>query len=315
MRFVFRADASLTIGSGHVMRSSAIAEEGIARGFPAVFVGTAADFHWVSERIQALGFTEIVEVASEFMSDPNNDILILDSYEIAVDDNFIQPSGWKAVVNIFDELTPQYKSNLRIHLGLTNSWPAVTETKTIGGLEFFPLRKSIRKSELTFDLDPPKIIVVGGGSDPTGFVSAVSRSLAKCKVQFQACLFTAWGESLALDNRFSVIPVGQSLDEIANTSDLVFTTASTTSLEFIARGCTVAIGCAVDNQEQYYKELGEQNFAAPIGEFLNNEWHLDEELIKELVTSKSLRAKFRSNSADLIDLNGAKRIIDEILKL
>jgi spore coat polysaccharide biosynthesis predicted glycosyltransferase SpsG len=315
MRFVFRADASLTIGSGHVMRSSAIAEECIARGFPAVFVGTTADLHWVSKRIQNLGFTEVVEVSTDFVPDPNNDILILDSYEIAVDDNFIQPSGWKAVVSIFDELTPQYKSKLRIHPGLTNSWPAFTDTKTLGGLEFIPLRKSIKKSELTFDLDAPKIIVVGGGSDPTGFVSAVSRSLANCELQFQACLFTDWDKSFTLDKRFSIIPIGQGLDEVASSSDLVFTTASTTSLEFIARGCAVAIGCAVDNQELYYKELGRRDFAAPIGEFLNGVWHLNEGLIQELVNSESLRAKFRNNSAKLIDLNGAKRIVDEILKL
>jgi spore coat polysaccharide biosynthesis predicted glycosyltransferase SpsG len=315
MRFVFRADASLTIGSGHVMRSSAIAEEGIARGFPAVFVGTTADLHWLSERIQGLGFTEVVEVSTEFISDPDNDILILDSYEIAVDDNFIQPSGWKAVVSIFDELTPQYKSKLRIHPGLTNSWPLFNETKTLGGPEFVPLRKSIKKSELTFDLDAPKIIVVGGGSDPTGFVSAVSRSLANCKVQFQACLFTDWDESHTLDERFSVIPIGQALDEVANTFDLAFTTASTTSLEFIARGCAVAIGCAVNNQELYYKELGEGDFAAPIGEFINDEWQLNKELIQELVDTSSLRAKLRANSAGLIDLNGSKRIVDEILKL
>lgn len=314
MRLVFRADASPAMGSGHVMRSSAIAEEGIARGFSAVFVGTIADLQWVNERIHGLGFTEIVEVNTEFISDPNNDILILDSYEIAVDDNFIQPSGWKAVVSIFDELTPEYKSDLRVHTGLTNSWPTFTETKTLGGPEYVPLRKSI-KSGLSFDLEISKIIVVGGGSDPTEFVSAISRSLVRCKFQFNAILFTTLDESLTLDNRFTVVPIGKDLDHIANTADLVFTTASTTSLEFIARGCAVAIGCAVDNQEQYYKELGERNFAAPIGKFLNNEWHLNEELIQELVTSKSLRAKFRSNSADLIDLNGAKRIIDEILKL
>lgn len=315
MRFVFRADASLSIGSGHVMRSSAIAEEVIARGIPAIFVGVIAELPWVSERIHGLGFNEVVEETSGFISDPNKDILILDSYEILIDDAFIQPSRWKAVVSIFDDSTPQYKSKLKIHPGLTKSWPASTEIKTLSGPEFVPLRTSIKKSGLTFDLDTPKIIVVGGGSDPTGFVTAVTKSLASCKVQFQASLFTTLDGPLVLDNRLSIIPIGENLDEIANTSNLVFTTASTTSLEFIARGCAVAIGCAVDNQEQYYKELGERNFAAPIGEFLNNEWHLNEELIQELVTSKFLREEFRTNSADLIDLNGAKRIVDEILKL
>ena len=315
MRFVFRADASLKIGSGHVMRSSAIAEEVIARGIPTVFTGTIAELPWVSKRIHGLGFDEVVEETIGFISDPDNDILILDSYKIPIDDAFIQPSRWKAIVSIFDELTPPYASNLKIHPGLTKSWPASTETKTLSGSEFVPLRKSIEKSGLAFDLDSPKIIVVGGGSDVTGFVTAIAKSLAGCIVQFQAFLFNTYDESLKMDNRFSVIPIGENLDEIADTSDLVFTTASTTSLEFIARGCAVAIGCAVDNQELYYKELGGRGFAAPIGEFLSGRWHLNEKLIQELVTSESLRAKFKGNSENLIDLDGAKRIVDEILKL
>jgi spore coat polysaccharide biosynthesis predicted glycosyltransferase SpsG len=118
-----------------------------------------------------------------------------------------------------------------------------------------------------------------------------------------------------LDERFSVFEVGLNLDLVANSVDLIFTTASTTSLEFLARGTAVAIGCAVDNQELYYKELSNADYAAPIGEFLNNEWHLDAKLIQELVSSKTLRGNLKANSAGLIDLNGAKRIVDEILKL
>lgn len=297
------------------MRSSAIAEEVIARGIPAIFVGVIAELPWVSERIHGLGFNEVVEETSGFISDPNKDILILDSYEILIDDAFIQPSRWKAVVSIFDESTPHYKSKLKIHPGLTKSWPASTEIKTLSGPEFVPLRTSIKKSGLTLDLDTPKIIVVGGGSDVTRFVTAIAKSLASCKVQFQASLFTALDGPLVLDNRFSIIPIGENLDEIANTSNLVFTTASTTSLEFIARGCAVAIGCAVDNQELYYKELGGRYFAAPIGEFLNGGWRLNEKLVHALVSSESLRARLKANSVDLIDLNGAKRIVDEILKI
>ena len=43
MRYVLRADASKILGAGHVMRSSAIAEELITQGAEVVFVGEISD--------------------------------------------------------------------------------------------------------------------------------------------------------------------------------------------------------------------------------------------------------------------------------
>ena len=315
MRFVFRADASMAIGSGHVMRSSAIAEEAIARGIPSFFVGKISDLTWVSERIRGLGFIQVLENSSEFIPDENEDILILDSYEIPTDDVFVQLRNWSKVVSIFDELTPDYSCDLRIHPGLTKAWPKRFSGSTLSGPKFVPLRKSIKNSTEHTPKGTLEVLVVGGGSDAYGFVPAVVNLLTQLTQDFHATIFTNSFLSMDLGERFTVSEVGLNLDLIANTADLVFTTASTTSLEFLARGSAVAIGCAVDNQELYYKELSGGDYAAPIGEFLNNEWHLDAELIQELLSSETFRVTLKANSANLIDLNGAKRIVDEILKL
>jgi len=315
MRFVFRADASMTIGSGHVMRSSAIAEEAIARGIPSLFVGKISELDWVSERIRGLGFLQILENTSEFMPDKNEDILIIDSYEIPANDVFVQLQNWSKVVSIFDELTPGYSCDLRIHPGLTKTWPEPFPGRTLSGPKFVPLRKSIKNSTKHTPEGTLKVLVVGGGSDTYGFVPAVVSVLTKLTQDFHATIFTNSFLGMDLDERFSVSEVGLNLDLVANAVELVFTTASTTSLEFLARGSAVAIGCAVDNQELYYKELSGGNYAAPIGEFLNNEWNLDAELIQELFRLETLRSTLKANSANLIDLNGAIRIVDEILKL
>lgn len=315
MRFVFRADASTSIGSGHVMRSSAIAEEAIARGIPSFFVGKISDLTWVSERIRGLGFIQVLENSSEFIPDENEDILIIDSYEIPTDDVFVQLRNWSKVVSIFDELTPDYSCDLRIHPGLTKAWPKRFSGSTLSGPKFVPLRKSIKNSTENTPKGTLEVLVVGGGSDAYGFVPAVVNLLTQLTQDFHATIFTNSFLSMDLGERFTVSEIGLNLDLIANTADLVFTTASTTSLEFLARGSAVAIGCAVDNQELYYKELSGGDYAAPIGEFLNNEWHLDAELIQELLSSETFRVTLKANSANLIDLNGAKRIVDEILKL
>jgi spore coat polysaccharide biosynthesis predicted glycosyltransferase SpsG len=315
MRFVFRADASPVIGAGHVMRSSAIAEEAIARGIPTVFIGVTSELPWVSERIHNLGFTEVISKESRFKSDPARDILILDSYTIPTERPFVQPPNWLSIVSVADDFTPPYKSSLTIYPSLEKSWTDSSEVNIVGGPMYIPLRKSIRKSNPQTRIGALEIVVVGGGSDGTDFVSAVTRVLSKAKTEFHVNLFTDNYESLFLDHRFTVNPIGQDLDEIAQIANLVFTTASTSSLEFLARGTVVAIGCAVNNQKQYYKELGGGGFAAPIGEFLNGTWNLNVGLILELLNSQPLRAKLIANSEGFIDLNGAKRIVDEILKL
>ena len=315
MRFVFRADASMSIGSGHVMRSSAIAEEAIARGIPSFFVGKISDLTWVSERIRGLGFIQVLENSSEFIPDESEDILIIDSYEIPTDDVFVQLRNWSKVVCIFDELTPDYSCDLRIHPGLTKAWLDPFSGRTLSGAKFVPLRKSIKNSSVHNPEGTLEVLVVGGGSDAYGFVPAVVNVLTELTQDFHATIFTNLFSGMDLDKRFSVFEVGLNLDLIANTVDLVFTTASTTSLEFLARGSAVAIGCAVDNQELYYKELSDGNYASPIGKFSKDSWVLDKELIEGLIDSETLRTNLKANSVNLIDLNGAKRIVDEILKL
>ena len=316
MRYVLRADASQSIGSGHVMRSSAIAEELIARGEDVVFVGHISDIPWLAFRINGLGFTEIHSGTKEFISNPERHVLILDSYVVPVDEAFIQPNKWRAVVAVADELTPTYDANLIIHPGLSTHFVAKVGVKVLAGPKYIPFRSSIQKTEKNEDKESIlEILVVGGGTDLFGFVAAICEELAGISDRFHANIFTNDNELGNLDPRFTVVPIGSELDNYAANVDLVFTTASTTSLEFIAREVAVGIGCAVDNQEEYYESLSAFRVASPIGRFADSKWHIDHAKIAELVHSGGIREDLRRNCAGLIDLGGAGRIVDEILKL
>ena len=46
--------------------------------------------------------------------------------------------------------------------------------------------------------------------------------------------------------------------------DLILTTSSTSSLEFIACGPPVGVACAVENQKQYYAALGQLGIATQL---------------------------------------------------
>lgn len=316
MRYIFRADASPAIGSGHVMRSSAIAEELIERGHEVIFVGVFSDIPWLALRMYHLGFSQILTSPSGFVSNPATDFLILDSYIVPIEEKFIQKNNWKSVVTIVDEITPMYRADLMIHPGLSTDWLQATSTKVLSGPKYIPLRKSIRKNQgHKVESEKLEILIVGGGTDTFNFVGAVSGALMKIEENFYARTFTDINALANQDPRFERIPIGSELDKYASEADLVFTTASTTSLEFIAREVAVGVGCAVDNQEEYYESLSSTGVAMPVGHRDKDNWQINHSIITKLVRSKDLRSTLRQRCTGLIDLNGSARIVDEILKL
>ena len=318
MRYVIRADASKSIGAGHVMRSTAIAEELIARGSEVVFVGQISDLPWVENRIAALGFSTICKNTDEFISNNESDILILDSYEIPQYDQFIAPAKWLHIVSIVDEQTPNYFCALRIHPGLDASWVGDSAVPIIAGPLFIPFRKSLSRvtAEANYDHRALRVAVVAGGSDPYELAIAISKILAKFSEALEVLVFSNSVFEETLDSRFQFIEIGPRLDELTQNVDLVLTSSSTSSLEFIARGLCVGVACAVNNQQQNYLSLGQFGTAAQIG-FRNssNEWELDSDLIYDLIRSSELRAKLISNSVGLVDFLGAHRIVDVLQNL
>ena len=318
MRYVLRADASQSIGAGHVMRSSAIAEELIARGEDVVFVGRISDLPWVEERIASIGFANIYDNPNDFFSNNRSDVLILDSYEISINDNFIALENWLNVVAIVDELTPNYNCSLRIHPSLDSSWIGESKVPILAGPQYVPFRTSLFKKIARTVQDPRKlkIVVVAGGSDPHNLVLEIAKALAKFPEPFEAYLFSNSSSAVALDDRFHYLEIGSMLDEVSSDADLVLTTSSTSSLEFIARGFCIGVACAVDNQRQYYDSLGQLGVATQIG-FRDPSlgWCLDIETIHKLVTLPDFRESTVKNAIGLIDFDGASRIVDSIKDL
>jgi spore coat polysaccharide biosynthesis predicted glycosyltransferase SpsG len=298
------------------MRSSAVAEELIARGKIVIFAGQISNVPWLAQRINTLGFSQILSSPESFISNPYTDVLILDSYIVPVRDVFIQTEKWKSVVVLADEFTPAYEAAIVIYPGLSSKWISTLNAKILAGPKFIPFRKSIQKVEkASLNKVILEILVIGGGTDSFNFTGAVCEVLRDTPGNFHASIFANNTSLSEFDSRLSVVPIGSDLDELAKSAGLVFTTASVTSLEFIAREVAVGIGCATDNQEEYYGSLSTFGVAVPIGRFVAGNWELDQAQITELIYSIDLRDALRSKCANLIDLDGASRIADEILKL
>ena len=313
MRLVLKADASPVLGAGHVMRSLAIAEEAISRNIDTFFAGTISDADWLYEKTKSVPGLLWIDNLESFVVDPKRDFLLLDSYSLPLDCAFIKPSRWKCVIAIVDQLTPSYEANLKIHPGLVHGHH--TLSNVLSGPNYIPLRKTITKSQKVESV-PLKVIVVGGGTNIHKVVNFIASELQHLEFEFQTFLFSEQiDDKLLVDARFERVPIGADLDAIAEEADLVFTTASTTSMEFIAREKAVGVTCAVDNQREYYLALTESGLAAPIGVFENHVWNLNSQVIRQLVLDKKYRENLIKRTENLIDLQGSKRIVDKIISM
>ena len=317
MRFIFRADASEEIGSGHVMRSSVLAEEAISRGFECIFVGNISGLGWVSERIDKLGFSQIISDDCFFKSDPGSDVLVLDTYSISPSNRFIAKKNWKLVLSICDALTPNYESDVEVRPGLFRSQTDHHVPIILSGPDNVLIRKDIGKSNKENSIgEVLKVLVVGGGSDPFGFVQAIAQALGSINMELEVHTFTNGETPEDSRVRFVKYPIGFDLDRIANEVDVVFTTASTSSLEFIAREIPTGVVCAVDNQVDYYNQLGQLGYVSQIGMYNSNQvWDFNLPLISELLESQEKRDSLKDATRGLIDLKGAARVIDTLLSL
>ncbi len=316
MRFIFRADASRDVGSGHVMRSSVLAAEAISRGFECIFIGKISDLDWVAERIETLGFTQVLSDETFFVADPRRDVLVLDSYSIPISNTFIAKSNWKFVLSICDQMTPNYNADIELRPGFEKTRDGQTTPELLCGAEHVLIRQGILKStRRKISSGSTKVLVVGGGSDPFGFVPAISEVINSLDLNLEVHLFT--NEEISAEfSRWAVIhPIGSELDTISQEVDAVLTSASTLSLEFIAQEIPTGVACLVDNQEDYYDQLGRLGYATQIGiRTFAGVWEINAEAIKDLLGSQQKRDALKQSISGLIDLKGASRVIDFMVK-
>jgi spore coat polysaccharide biosynthesis predicted glycosyltransferase SpsG len=304
------------MGTGHVMRCSAIIEEAVARGINCVVIGNLGGISWLKERLTSIGALHYDEESS-FNLVEREDILVIDSYDIPVGHEFIQPKYWKSVISISDNITPHYSASLIIHPGIDKFQVTENAVNVLMGAEFIPFRKTIRKSSRAKNSPVRKVVIFAGGIDNFGFALNIAGYLKDIGDFTEAVFFSNLQSDIAsLDSRFVVRKFGPLLDAELEDADLVFTTASTSSLEIIAREIPVGICFSVDNQIPYFDALIAGGVAYGIGNLSPNKiWELNRVAIERLFTDSRLRERLAANSSGFLDLLGSERLVNEILKL
>ena len=311
MRIIFRADASPEIGSGHVMRSSVIAEEAISRGHECIFVGSVTGLDWVKRRVDGLGFTQIYS-PTKFKLNSNKDICVIDSYTEPVTSIYGSRNHWRLLVSIQDASTPKFDADISIIPGLNAEEVFGASHRILNGPDYVLIRNSISKIHRTHPtINPFTVIISGGGSDPFGFADEMARLIDKLDIKGEFHFFSNKKIRSESGKIFFSHFFGESLDIIAERTHAVLTTASTSSLEFIAREIPTAVACVIDNQNSYYGQLSQSNFACGLGGYdAINGWGISLDILSNFLLNESYREMLGDRISGLVDLRGAKRIMD-----
>jgi spore coat polysaccharide biosynthesis predicted glycosyltransferase SpsG len=270
---------------------------------------------WIDDRLSSLGIP--VSTVSNFTDLGDSDLLIIDSYSQETQSDLLERNNWISKIAIIDEATPPQKADLYIHPGLDCNWFHGDRSNLIFGSKFIPLRKSIKKRLPSFDDHLENVVVFGGGADTFGFAQEMSRILSTLPGFTKVSFFSSAFQTIEKDDsRFRVFEFGPLLDVELDKADLVFTTASTSSLEIVAREIPVGIACAVENQHPYYQALKESQVAKQVGErTTTGTWNLDSKVIQSLVSDSKVRKEIKKANSDFVDLDGASRIVDAITNL
>jgi spore coat polysaccharide biosynthesis predicted glycosyltransferase SpsG len=313
MRMIFHAEASPQIGAGHVMRVATIAEKAIREGHECHFVGEIKGLVWVKEYIEHLGFQTVRPAFRDISPIIIDSILIFDSYNLSEDSICLQHSIWALTVNVCDRFTPDYSADLYVLQDL--SVPVNGRNrKVLSGPDFTLLRQGITKSRRPKNSNGPlNIVVTGGGSDPFYFVEHVLLQLISIDFNFKVDAFADYPLPALESPKVTLHKNGTLLDRIAPLAGLAITTASTTSVEFIAREIPTLIACVTPNQIPNYLDFSRLGYALPIGERTDESgWNIDSKTLKNAIILSSVRDSLVSRIQELIDLKATSRVLDEI---
>ncbi len=303
MRLVILANASPSIGTGHVMRALSVAEEFVAEGWEVDFAGTINGVPWLSEYIQELVNIGACKISTKLEIDKKRDVLLIDSYEISEKDPFIVKSLWKNVVAIVEDFTPSFLADIYIHPGPNCNWEPPDnyfDFQYFMGTQFISVRKSIRELDAVAHSKTstsPRLVIVGGGTDPHKFAPALVDFLSKTDLDFHASVFSSEIEPFSNDSRFDFFRLGSDLEHSIKTADVIFCTSGTMTWEMLSAGFALGIALATENQELNFNYQVTSHLALNIGEHkINREWNFNEINIVNLLVNGDLREALRKNA-------------------
>lgn len=333
-----RVDGSSDIGTGHVIRCLALAEELSERGYKPVFCTRDYDSGLI-EKIKSRGFDfQVMPAALSMQEDMehftklgkkhNADAVITDNYHFT--DKYLKylKENFKVLVSI-DELAETYfYSDLLVNQNIyatPKMYKGKTEngTKLLLGPDYALLKSEFKKyhSQSREFGRVKNILVTLGGVDPDNQTLKVLKALDKIKADFSITAVIGISNSHVEDisafaessqKTIKLLRDVNNMAELMHASDIAVSAAGSTSVELCCTGLPNIMIILADNQERIGEGLAEAGISINLGWFENVSETMIQGTVERLINDQDLRKSMGHRGRVVVDGNGAGRIVDEI---
>jgi spore coat polysaccharide biosynthesis predicted glycosyltransferase SpsG len=317
VRLLLRADASASIGAGHIARVVAYAERAIARGWKVGFSGLTENAEWLAARFGELGVTRLApgplgELAADF------DAVVVDHYGLGDVREEVNAAG-AALVSIEDDVFGRRPADVVVDSGFAPaSRPGDGSGVLLRGIAYAPIRDVVVRTRRVASGPPPHVtVVLGGGAEWAATVELLLRALRDTGLPFVADALVR-GEpavpALRPGQSVRVSPPSPALLGILATTDVAVSASGVTFVELCCLGVPTAAVQLVDNQEPGYRAALGLGLAKGLGHAESLAERLPEvtATLHALLSDAALRRSLSATASSIVDGLGVDRVLDRL---
>lgn len=339
-----RVDADNKIGTGHMMRCLAIADEARRQGYEVLFIcSTDGDSYMIEQagfrlELIATGQTRYLgecALIGDVLRKFNISTFLIDSYFVTSEYMECCRAYCKTVYidDLHEKIWPcdvliNY-SNYSECFHYQEEYPT---TKLLLGCRYVPLKKSFSHVNRKIRESVSEILVLTGGTDPFHFArnlmvrifsendAVVQNSCAKKKHYTVVCGVyneDRWQlEQMASNNsQLDVLFNVQDMGRLMERADIAVTAGGTTMYELAACGTPSICYSFADNQLQNTKSFADSGYMLYAGDLRKHD--VVQSVLEDidiLANSQELRKGMSSHLQDLVDGNGAQRLVKALME-
>jgi len=331
--FIFRVDASESIGLGHLTRCLLIANFIKSKNYDVVFV-TAQSLSQNIIEFEGFKCHRINSLAPNLMALYNSFSVIADINSDAIFNNKLEYSNYlknlgrnaELLVTLEDLINFPYCSDIVVipycganKLKLKNN----CKTRYLMGTIYFPLREEFNNDSFVVSKNAKKILITMGGSDPEKITLKVLNSISKIDKYYDIVVVIGKASNISdkdIDNvmgnykgLLKVIRDVANISELMLESDVAITNSGLTKYELSVLGLPCIIISNNIQQAFYSEDFASYGSSIHLG---SNSFVSEKSIRKscdDLMQDYQLRLCMSKKGKDLLDSDGLKRIGKAIL--
>lgn len=273
MKIVLRADASSEIGTGHVMRQVALAEELLLQGVEVFLVGEVQGLGWLEEKLNSVsGLQRVGQPKGTFdsgvLQELGASVSTIDSYALTQTDLAEWEAQGSRTLVFIDGPRQRLGGGLAVVPALSDKFSWLGDlckrfNSVHAGADYLMIRDEIKRAKQVMQQEPPsspQILVVIGGADPRGITELIESAMFELASKYKVVFVGREGRrdfvrsNLNIRGRIIHSPRSSFVAELAK-STLVISAAGTTSAELLFLGIPSLFIPVVGNQVENARAL------------------------------------------------------------